>query len=369
MQECRPARGRVSAWRRGVFPGIAVLFLGTTLLRAQDVAEAARQEQARKGTESNSVSKHIYTEDDLKKGKILRPEDEARVAARRQKEQAAAETKIQQQNAEDPGRAESLGDIARRYRKDKASREREQTARKHYTPFPYDVPHPAVAVPKASVGPIREAAPSEKRPSFPDAVRPNTQRAVAESPGSHGRLSPFQPRPPVSGHAPAWTNLLPNAPMVTSRPASPAAGSGSLNRSEPGLKTVIVQPGDSWWRLASLYLGNGSRWNELRSLNPDAAVGPELLRSGARVLVPEARTTRADSGKPTASSIQLKLKAGDTLWKLAREHLGRGIAWKCLANANPQIRDYQRMAIGTVIDVPQTGVLGTCAKPAESLKK
>jgi hypothetical protein len=60
------------------------LFLGASQCRAQetqDAAEAARQERARK--DQPQPPKHVYTEDDLGRAKILTPEDEARFAAQR----------------------------------------------------------------------------------------------------------------------------------------------------------------------------------------------------------------------------------------------------------------------------------------------
>ena len=46
----------------------------------QDVAEAARQERARK---EHARKSHVYTDEDLKRAKILTPEDDERVSATR----------------------------------------------------------------------------------------------------------------------------------------------------------------------------------------------------------------------------------------------------------------------------------------------
>src|SRR5215475_11563125 len=84
---------------------------------SQDVAEAARQERARK---QDSSKKHVYTNEDLRRSKILTQEDQTRAAANR-KRSPAPSAPTTQQNAE-PLDANSntpqepLGDIARRYR-------------------------------------------------------------------------------------------------------------------------------------------------------------------------------------------------------------------------------------------------------------
>ena len=171
------------------------------------------------------------------------------------------------------------------------------------------------------------------------------------SSSANGRVSPFQPRTLVVPRMPVPVNpvpAVPPPPAAIPGAATPVARPAVEPVPQAELKSITVQPGDTWWKLATLYLGSGSRWTELRSLNPDQASSPELLRPGARVLVPEGKKIHVDSSRPP----RVRIKAGDTLWTLAREHLGRSSAWTCLANANPQIQNYQRMAIGTILEIP-----------------
>src|SRR5467141_1020349 len=69
----------------GILVFLCALFV-TTECHAQDVADAAKQERARKESQQKE-SKHVYTEDDLKRAQILTPEDRAQIEAR--KNQAA----------------------------------------------------------------------------------------------------------------------------------------------------------------------------------------------------------------------------------------------------------------------------------------
>jgi len=90
LQPRRSGLGRILRPARLAAP--AVIFLsfatfGSTISRAQDqqdqtVAEAARQERARK-EELQKRAKHVYTEEDLKHPSILTPEDRAQVEAKR----------------------------------------------------------------------------------------------------------------------------------------------------------------------------------------------------------------------------------------------------------------------------------------------
>src|ERR1700693_4072156 len=111
----------VTAWdrsRQRLHAG-AILFAACAIAAgapvwAQDVAEAARQAQARKH-QQNKHKKHVYKEEDLKRAKILTHEDQELLAAK-------------QRNAVMPGAevpatldAQSLehlplGDVARMYR-------------------------------------------------------------------------------------------------------------------------------------------------------------------------------------------------------------------------------------------------------------
>src|SRR5271166_920471 len=89
-------------------------------LRAQDTpnaAEAARAEQARKAAKPKTP-RHVYTEEDLKRAQILTMEDQAKVAARKNNptEKTGEQAKA---GGESAPVEESLGEVARRYRKEK----------------------------------------------------------------------------------------------------------------------------------------------------------------------------------------------------------------------------------------------------------
>jgi nucleoid-associated protein YgaU len=45
------------------------------------------------------------------------------------------------------------------------------------------------------------------------------------------------------------------------------------------------------------------------------------------------------------------VRSGDSLWKLARQHLGRGDRWRALLKANPWIRSPNQLRIGSQIRI------------------
>jgi len=297
-------------------------------LRAQDAAEAARQEQARKAAEPKG-SHHVYTEDDLKRAKILTPEDQAKVAARKINPTEKKEEQAKKAGESAPGE-ESLGEVARRYRKEKAEREAAQvTGPEDRSQFPMKLPEAPMAAPKPTVQPGAE------------------ERAAGSFRGSvaAGRVSPFAPRP-LRG--------APSGAGARVEPVVPSEAGASVLRVKPEEVTrntamVLrrVERGDSWWKLAEMYLGDGARWRELRGMNPAGTNRPELLLLGSTVRVPAGVVGRSRPVEKSAT-----VRKGDTLWGMAREHLGRGAAWKCLMEANPELREPERLRIGQRVLLP-----------------
>jgi nucleoid-associated protein YgaU len=356
MRVSRPVQGLSFEWRGAILCGVLLAPLFTIPSYAQDVADAARQEQARKAADQKS-SRHVYTEEDLQRPVILTPEDQAHVEARKQ-----ATTPTEQNAKQEPNDgvplSESLGEIARRYRQAMASHEAELATQKKITPFPYKIQNDPLAEPNIEVVPLAPPTISSvmgvhSKPSVPNLL----PRSVPHVNGSHRKISPFQPRPlnEVSPAAPVTIAVTPSLPSPPAIVATPAVRNVPPIEIRSATRRIEVQRGQSWWKLAELYLGNGARWGELRKLNANAGGPPELLKLGTTVLVPEIRTAEKN---PTQAPV--KVKKGDSLWSVARAHLGKGSAWNCLAIANPQIVNFTHLAIGTSLRLPSESDLKPC---------
>jgi nucleoid-associated protein YgaU len=327
---------------------------------AQDAAEAARQEKAHKAEQQ---TRHVYTEQDLQRRRILTPQDQSRVEARKRQQNAKPEDQNAKQAPNDmTPQDESLGEIARRYRQEKAAREAELAVRKKLTPFPYVIPDNSLAAPAPGVAPLAGLGVGSEVKRGLGLVAP------VRPPEKQGRISPFQPRPlsGVSAIAPSEVVGVPPpaAPVVRpANPVQPMAKSVAPGATVPGMKRIEVQRGQSWWKLAEIYLGSGVRWPELRALNEGTDEAPELLRAGSTVVVPEARKV-----EPVSTPGTIEVRKGDSLWSLAREYCGRGSAWSCLASANPQIVDYTHLMVGGVLQVPLDSGLQACQNRTGALK-
>ncbi len=298
-----------------------VCAVGVRAQDSQDAAAAARAEKARKAAAAKTT-RHVYTEEDLKHAQILTPEDRARVAARKNNPTEKKEEQAKRGGENAPGE-ESLGEVARRYRKEKAEREAARLMEQgKNSQFPMKLPEATMAAPKPLVQPKMETRPMG-----------NSRKGVGA-----GRVSPFEPRPLRSTPREV---VVPSDPKIAIAPRAPKEEVPVAPVA--GMVARRVELGDSWWKLAEHYLGSGVRWKELRGMNPagNDARDSELLLLGSTVMVPGGVVKHEAA---TAKSVTVK--KGDTLWSMAREHLGRGTAWKCLAEANPELGEPEQLQIG-----------------------
>lgn len=331
--------------------------------KSQDVAEAARQERARKETQQKK-SKHVYTAEDLKREHILTPEDRAQLEARKSQQpstptnaqplqDAVAGSAVAQDvngSAVSPDADASasstnstnvpLGDVARRLRKEKQSQQLQRSAEFHL-PF---ADAPVLASPKAPAQPLVPPAtvpPTVVNPA-PRVVAP-LRPFVKRSPFERPRVLPappvaprtFTPVPPALAPVPSAPRMMPAPPPARVAPSPVISGK---------LTMVTVKPGDSLWRFAASRLGNGRRWQELLALNPGLR-DPDLLPVGSQIVVPS-------SVAPPRAPTKYTVRHGDALWTIAETQLGHGSSWSCIAHANPDLRDANLIREGQVLLLP-----------------
>jgi len=382
MGRTSPTRRDLQRTVRFCAAALALSSLGACVVRAQDVAEAARQEKARKAAAAaeQKSDKHVYSNDDLKRAKILTPEEQARVEAR--KNNPAAPSPNQPAPALDATNsnpnaapAESLGEVARRYRREKAARESEQALKvPPRSGFPMNLSQPALAAPAPLRSPAVSAAAPALKPTRPAII---TAPPVRRDPFS--RPSRIQPRPPATSlppsPAPHTFISAPSKPNSVVLPKNSAPVPAPTLRKPPALAPVpvspiplaaipqpaltvprafaapkvpapvdvrtgvTIQPGDSLWKLARKHLGKGSRWPEFLAANA-SLVDPTRIQPGATLLLPHATSAPAHASALAAGSpLRISVQKGDSLWKLAQQHLGHGAYWPCLAQANPHLQD------------------------------
>src|SRR5216684_4136340 len=274
-------------------PGILFVscaVFGATQCSAQDVAEAARQERTQKESKQKKT-KHVYTEQDLKRDQILTPEDRAQAEAKKNPAVPPAAEKSQDAvDAQSLPPDAPLGDVARRFRKQKESQKLERSAEFHL-PF---ADAPALASPKPPVMPLRPPVSNPVPRHFVPYQPP-----VKHSPFERPRVFMFPPshrmppNPPAARVAPSQPAA--NSPIAPVAPVVPVMPNGAAR-----LNAVVVKPGDSLWKIAEQKLGKGLRWRDILAVNPGIADANRIM-AGSQIFLPA-----AVSPARTATKIRVK---------------------------------------------------------------
>ncbi|HLK05431.1 MAG TPA: LysM peptidoglycan-binding domain-containing protein [Candidatus Acidoferrum sp.] len=311
---------------------------------SQDVADAARQARARK---QQASGRHVYTNEDLRREKILTPDDRSRAAAAKQNSQplpAVAQPSTQSLDANSALPQEPLGDVARRYQ-----------AAKKVSPFHLPANRPQFASPKI-VAPVPELKPMPLRQPQPparnfDPSKPALPLSRGSSPHAPvlpsaraQRIDPFVGRRSAQPTAPVVPTVRPSAPSIA---ASPSASAVNSSRTPSGDSRVIVQPGDTLWTLSRQHLGRGTRWLELMAVNPDLP-DPTRLVPGTALTLPAKNL----SARRTVPAHTVTVQGGDSLSKLALAAYGRASYWPCIAQANPMLTNPHLLAVGQQVTLP-----------------
>lgn len=85
-----------------------------------------------------------------------------------------------------------------------------------------------------------------------------------------------------------------------------------------GYETYTVKKGDSLWKIAASYLGDGSRYKEIMTLN---SLTSTTIHPGLVLQIPCAKAKTNEAAKKTKT---YTVKKGDTLWNIAAKYLKNG---------------------------------------------
>ena len=88
---------------------------------------------------------------------------------------------------------------------------------------------------------------------------------------------------------------------------------------KPSGNLYTVQKGDSLWKIAQKFLGDGSRYREIMSLNSLTSTN---IHAGLVLQIPD------DSASTQTATKTYTVKKGDSLWKIAQSVLGNGARYK-----------------------------------------
>ena len=133
----------------------------------------------------------------------------------------------------------------------------------------------------------------------------------------------------------------------------------------------IIESGDTLWKIAVKFYGNGNYWRKIYEDNADTISNPDRIFAGQAILIyplqdtlsapltnpnaantaqlPQADNTAADSTDINSYVVQ----PGDNLWKIARKLYGRGWRWRTIYEANTDtLPDPGQLHVGQVLVIP-----------------
>jgi LysM repeat protein len=396
LQPRRTGSGRISRPIRYAAP--AILFLSfatfsTAVSRAQDqqdqsVAEAARQERARK-QELQKRAKHVYTEEDLKHPNILTPEDRAQVEAKRN--ECAQKNNCSPAPAQNPPASLDansqtpqipLGDVARQLRKQK---ELQALKPKQSGPFHLPFSTPALAAP---ILPGRPATRPPAQPAlYPRSSPPKTPSNVfRRDPFSKVPIRPEVHRPEVGrteNHPGPRENVRPDLHPSLRENIRPVGDPKANNDIRPKVREDVLPA-----NRRNVH-PDFSRVVHPKLRAPGRLIPPELPRISSRPATPKIvirpmqptapakpaapiATVRPVRPQPTPGSVAIaarktvSVQRGDSLWKLAQQILGSGNRWPELLAANPRIADPNQIRAGTQLNLPDVAASGLANRNAKT---
>lgn len=107
-------------------------------------------------------------------------------------------------------------------------------------------------------------------------------------------------------------------------------------------ETYTVKKGDTLWRIAQKQLGSGSKYKTIMQLS---GLASDKLKVGQVLRIKE------KTGQAQAAYTTYTVKKGDTLWMIARKHLGRGNRYREIMTASGLTSD--KLKAGQIIKIPK----------------
>lgn len=172
-----------------------------------------------------------------------------------------------------------------------------------------------------------------------------------------GRLDTTLPPRDPDGDRPI--KALPETAGQGGTPAPAPTSAPAPTRSAPERtttwKTHTVASGDSLYRLAERYLGDGKRWRELQRLNSDVLVDEDQVQVGTVLKISQVSaapaTTRSGSASAGQSVRHYVVLKGDSLGTISQKLLGTSRRMGEIVELNG-LKDPDDVRIGQTLKIP-----------------
>ena len=122
-----------------------------------------------------------------------------------------------------------------------------------------------------------------------------------------------------------------------------------------------VERGDSLWKIAARFYGQGGSWRRIYEDNMAVIKNPHRLYAGQKLIIrlaglayPVQETPAPVSEAAVSEGTAYRVQKGDRLWTIAYRAYGSGRLWNIIYEANKDvIADPERIREGLVIIIPQ----------------
>lgn len=115
--------------------------------------------------------------------------------------------------------------------------------------------------------------------------------------------------------------------------------------------TVVA--GDTLWKIAEKYYGDGNYWKIIFANNAATIKDPNKIFAGQKLILEAGH--HGNMTAQIAESTGYTVKPGDTLWKIAQKVYGNGKKWKKIYEANSNvILDPEKIYVGQVLMIPES---------------
>ena len=136
---------------------------------------------------------------------------------------------------------------------------------------------------------------------------------------------------------------------IVEKVISALTGNGQEQQKEEEPFIYTIKSGDTLWKIAIEYYGNGALWTKLYEDNRDVIADANLIRVGQQIKIYQDQTENSTDSTVRTYVVQ----KGDTLWKISKKFYGKGWLWRIIYDANKDtIANYQSLRIGQVIIIP-----------------
>ena len=136
---------------------------------------------------------------------------------------------------------------------------------------------------------------------------------------------------------------------------------GSMDRLAKSGLILTVEAGQTLGELAAKHLGSSKYWPQLLAANRDQMSEPRQLREGMKLRIPTVqieqsvkRVGHLDRQATGANpKFHYKVRAGDTLYGIARRRLGNGDRWQQIYEVNKQVlASPSQLRVGQILAIP-----------------